>query len=754
MKKVITVFILIFISASAFTQNMPLRRFGLFVGANNGGDERTVLRYANQDAQTMMDVMSEVGGIQHGDFYLLEDPHSEDIVQALEAMKNRVSSAHNNARRTEFFFYYSGHSDEQGILLGDQRFGYRELKDLIDEIEADIHIAVLDSCSSGAFTRMKGGVREAPFLFDDSSEMSGHAFITSSSAEEASQESDRIGGSFFTHHFVTGLRGAADASSDGQVTLNEAYEYAFDETLSSTEVTYYGPQHPSYDIQLAGTGDLVLTDLRNVQAILGISPEVAGRIFVRDAEGRLIAEMQKQEGATASLALPAGSYRITLQSENGSYGASAELTGISQLSLSFQDFRPEGREVNQRRGNEEQPLAAGEGDAVNMVSDFLQSMLSTMAVDSTEEDIASFALSPVTSTAQSVDGFQVAGVMSVAEGGMNGAQGAGIGVITEGDISGAQMAGVFTIGEGSLSGVQFSGVFNINSGIRAGFYQGAGVFNIAEGSFTGGQGAGVFNLCQDLTGVQSSGVFNIAEGQVIGAQLAGVFNYSDALNGVQMAPVNITGDVSGFQSGVLNISENFSGVQSGVCNIAEDLSGVQAGVVNIAESNRGLAIGLINIIGDGILDVEAWYTDSNYIFGQFKSGTNALYTAFSAGIIGDNMLRETDGAPPFAAGIALGTRLCFGILYADIEAGSRVAFASEYWDFQSGHLQYMSVFPTLRGVAGVSLGNLGLFCGYEVNVLLPDFMNPSAFHSGAKTDFPVGDVSTELYPSFIFGLRI
>ena len=34
-------------------------------------------------------------------------------------------------------------------------------------------------------------------------------------------------------------------------TLNEAYNYAFAQTLSSTESTRYGPQHPAYDINLS-----------------------------------------------------------------------------------------------------------------------------------------------------------------------------------------------------------------------------------------------------------------------------------------------------------------------------------------------------------------------------------------------------------------------------------------------------------------------------------------------------------------------
>jgi uncharacterized caspase-like protein len=61
--------------------------------------------------------------------------------------------------------------------------------------------------------------------------MRGYAFLTSSSPDEVAQESDHIGASFFTHYLVSGLRGAADVTGEGKVTLNEAYQFAFNETL-------------------------------------------------------------------------------------------------------------------------------------------------------------------------------------------------------------------------------------------------------------------------------------------------------------------------------------------------------------------------------------------------------------------------------------------------------------------------------------------------------------------------------------------
>ena len=112
-------------------------------------------------------------------------------------------------------------------------------------------ITILDACASGAITRLKGGRPHPAFLTDASSQVKGYAFLTSSSENEAAQESERLQGSFFTQALLTGLRGAADVSGDGRVTLGEAYQFAFTETLAQTTSTQGGAQHPAYDIKMA-----------------------------------------------------------------------------------------------------------------------------------------------------------------------------------------------------------------------------------------------------------------------------------------------------------------------------------------------------------------------------------------------------------------------------------------------------------------------------------------------------------------------
>ena len=277
---VLVVAALVALSAAAET-TVQLRRFAFVTGSTDGGSSLVKLKYAESDARSFASLMQDLGGVKPRDLVLVSSPTLSRFEDGLQRVRQMVSSPREMDERREFVFYYSGHSDDDGLILGSERVTWGELRSEINDIPADVKVAILDSCSSGSLTRAKGGQARPAFLFDASSDMTGHAYLTSASAEEAAQESDRIGSSFFTHFLISGLRGAADTKGDGTVTLNEAYTYAFQETLASTEKTQYGPQHPAYDINLSGSGDLVLTDLRSSSAILRVGEDVAGRLYLR-----------------------------------------------------------------------------------------------------------------------------------------------------------------------------------------------------------------------------------------------------------------------------------------------------------------------------------------------------------------------------------------------------------------------------------------------------------------------------------------
>lgn len=307
---IIFIFNLFGLAGDQVEENGIIRRFALVVGSNYGGSDRAKLLYAVSDAKAIIKILEDMGGVSPDDSRLLVEPTRETFFWEMGRLKKRIGRAGKKHGKVEVILYYSGHSNEHSILLGKEKVSYKEFRDEITSMTADVRIAILDSCASGAFTRLKGGKKKVPFLMDTAYDMKGYAFMTSSSSNEASQESDRLKGSFFTHHLISGLRGAADMSQDGRITLSEAYQFAFNETLVGTTETISGPQHPNYNIRMSGTGDVVMTDIRKSSSHLKISKDISGRIFIHNLKNVLVVELNKTLGRPIELGMDAGKYRV------------------------------------------------------------------------------------------------------------------------------------------------------------------------------------------------------------------------------------------------------------------------------------------------------------------------------------------------------------------------------------------------------------------------------------------------------------
>ncbi|HMC77801.1 MAG TPA: caspase family protein [Vicinamibacterales bacterium] len=336
----------------------PLQRFTLIIGANSGGADRPRLQYAVSDAERFARVLVDLGGVSPANEIVLRQPRLRDLLDALDLLNKHVVDAKRAAPgggRTEVVVYYSGHADEQGLLIGADRYSYRTLRDRLDQIPADVRIAILDACASGAFTRLKGGRVRPAFLVDESADMRGHAFLTSSAETEAAQESDRIRASYFTHYLISGFRGAADLSGDGRVTLNEAYQFAFNETLRRTVDTKGGAQHPSYDINLSGTGDVVMTDVRQTSATLVLGEDLEGRFFIRNAAHELVVELYKPRGRTVELGVEAGAYEVRIEQSKGSLLAKSQVAEGARVLLEPRQFGVAVAEATRTRGGPDTP---------------------------------------------------------------------------------------------------------------------------------------------------------------------------------------------------------------------------------------------------------------------------------------------------------------------------------------------------------------------------------------------------------------
>jgi hypothetical protein len=320
--RVLGVFALLLLPALAGADGAPARH-ALLVGANQAGPGAGPLYYAEADARRLGDVLDQLGDVPRARSRVLLSPTVGQLRAALAALAADVArSRADGAGHVTVLFYYSGHAEPDALRLGPATLPYSELKQGLADTGADVRVLLLDSCHAGGATRSKGASRAPGFLRDTSAaaDARGEGVITSSAADEASQESDEVGGSYFTHYLISGLRGDADATGDGEVTLEEAYRYVFHRTVTHTAGTRAGAQHPGFDYDLSGSGALVLTRLAARGAALRFDGSIAGRFLVFDEErGEFVAEVQAIAGRPTRLLVQRGRYRVQLREPEALY---------------------------------------------------------------------------------------------------------------------------------------------------------------------------------------------------------------------------------------------------------------------------------------------------------------------------------------------------------------------------------------------------------------------------------------------------
>jgi hypothetical protein len=290
-----------------------LHRFALIAGNDQGGADTRPLLYAGADAGKVYDILTRLGGVSADDAVLIVDGSAGDLMAALSKLERQAVQATRGGERTALFVYYSGHAKDGALRLGESRLPVETLRGLVAAAPVDVRIVILDSCRSGALTRSKGARKAPAFAIESESprDAKGMVILTSSASDEDSQESDAIGGSYFSHHLASGLLGGADRSGDGRVTLFEAYAYAYDRTVADTADSAAGAQHPTFSYDLAGNGDLVLTDVATRHEGVYLPRQAPGGVyFLVDRQGFVAAEIDKGENVDRRVALSPGRYRV------------------------------------------------------------------------------------------------------------------------------------------------------------------------------------------------------------------------------------------------------------------------------------------------------------------------------------------------------------------------------------------------------------------------------------------------------------
>lgn len=315
------------------------RRIAVVVGANEAPADRTTLRYAHDDARAMAGTLVDVAGFAPDDVHVLLDPEPSALLSRLDASLATLDGR----EEALLFFYYSGHSDTQALYPGGRALRLDELKRRLEDPRASVRVGVLDACSGGAWTGAKGLQSAEPFVVEVPFTLGaeGSVLLAASSGAENAHEYERLGGSFFTHHLVAGLRGGAERNGDGVVSLDEAFEYAKAGTLRDSAIFAAAPQHPSFVKNLRGRSDLPLARVSAAPTRVVLEQDRGPLQVIRLDRGLVV--LETPPGARRmTLALQPGSYLVRRREGRQSYAAEIELAegrtlAMAESSLTLRD---------------------------------------------------------------------------------------------------------------------------------------------------------------------------------------------------------------------------------------------------------------------------------------------------------------------------------------------------------------------------------------------------------------------------------
>lgn len=288
-------------------------RVGLFVGNNIGFGEDEPLQYAEAEAGDMERLFIERGDLDKDRSILLQGEGTTALRNAIYQVEAIAREASADGDDVMLVFYYSGHASRDGLHIEGTLFPMDALRRWLEGSTAQVRVALLDACESGALARDKGGqpVDTVSITVDDALTMSGLVIITSTGPLSVAREGDAFGGGVFSRALMTGLRGSADQDGDGQITVDEAYAYAFAATVTNSAAAGGAIQKPEYSVDVEGVGQVVLTRMPEDAAALVLPPEAEGTYtIVSVRNGQVVARVEKEAGTERRVNLPTGRYVV------------------------------------------------------------------------------------------------------------------------------------------------------------------------------------------------------------------------------------------------------------------------------------------------------------------------------------------------------------------------------------------------------------------------------------------------------------
>ena len=315
------------VTASPAQAAPPPMVFAVVVGNNDGLGMLPQLNFADDDALRFyqLDVDTwrriQVAGSRPPPFL---PPTRKKLLEVIGMFKQQIARIRKQQPRrpVHFYFFFSGHG-ERGYFflkkkpgpLAEAAFTGSDLERTFADSKATLNWLFIDACKSQSLFIAKGPQKgEDDELGPDFSGLINKldravartpvGVLTSTVSDKPAGEARDIRGGYFSHVLTSGLRGAADANSDGVVRYGELASFvSFHTRRIAGQRPWFRPPRGRL------TEPLVV--LKGRRDLLEILPGVGGRFVVFDRRGgSLILEMHKTAAQHSRLILAPGRYKV------------------------------------------------------------------------------------------------------------------------------------------------------------------------------------------------------------------------------------------------------------------------------------------------------------------------------------------------------------------------------------------------------------------------------------------------------------
>lgn len=222
---------------------MAGRTYVLVVGVSNYQNDNADLPTTTNDAKRIAKLWKK----HSSDVSLITSRYATNS-KLRSKLKEIASAAQADDR---IIFYFSGHGSSGCIIPYDMTpLYYTDIIDILSPSNAGVKMVFVDACMSGSATTLSR---------DDSwreKVASGNiVFMLASRAEEVSVADNFLVAGWFSHAYLKGIEGRADADNNKSITVKELFTYIYNDVVKRSEKK----QHPQLVATKKHQEDVILS---------------------------------------------------------------------------------------------------------------------------------------------------------------------------------------------------------------------------------------------------------------------------------------------------------------------------------------------------------------------------------------------------------------------------------------------------------------------------------------------------------------